>query len=62
MLGALFRSTFPLAAAYKLLAHSVVMYNHRTESTRFDCVDLDPYGTAVPFLDAAIGAVADGGM
>ena len=38
------------------------MYNHRTEATRFDCIDLDPYGSAVPFLDAAIGAVADGGM
>lgn len=38
-----------------------MMYNHRTPETRFDCVDLDPYGSAVPFLDAAIGAVADGG-
>ena len=37
------------------------MYNHRSEATRFDCLDLDPYGSAVPFLDAAIGAVADGG-
>lgn len=37
------------------------MYNHRSDTTRFDCVDLDPYGSAVPFLDAAIGAVADGG-
>lgn len=37
------------------------MYNHRTDATRFDCIDLDPYGSAVPFLDAAIGAVADGG-
>lgn len=37
------------------------MYSHRNDSKRFDCVDLDPYGTAVPFLDAAIGAVADGG-
>lgn len=41
---------------------STFMYNHRTEATRFDCIDLDPYGSAVPFLDAAIGAVADGGM
>lgn len=29
---------------------------------KFDVVDLDPYGTAAPFLDAAIQAVADGGM
>ncbi|KAK4053978.1 RNA methyltransferase tRNA(m5U54)methyltransferase [Microbotryomycetes sp. JL221] len=40
----------------------VKMYNHRTEETRFDCIDLDPYGSAVPFLDAAVGAVADGGL
>lgn len=37
------------------------MYMHRSEQDRFDCIDLDPYGSAVPFLDAAIGAVADGG-
>lgn len=29
---------------------------------KFDVVDLDPYGTAAPFLDAAIQAVVDGGM
>lgn len=29
---------------------------------RFDVVDLDPYGTAVPFLDAAVQAVHDGGL
>ncbi|XBW36357.1 hypothetical protein QEN19_001936 [Hanseniaspora menglaensis] len=28
----------------------------------FDIVDLDPYGTAAPFIDAAIQGVADGGM
>ena len=38
------------------------MYTHRAEADRFDCIDLDPYGSAVPFLDAAIGAVADGGL
>ena len=27
----------------------------------FDVIDLDPYGTASPFLDAAVQAVADGG-
>ncbi|KAK4048628.1 RNA methyltransferase tRNA(m5U54)methyltransferase [Microbotryomycetes sp. JL201] len=40
----------------------VKMYNHRAEALRFDCIDLDPYGSAVPFLDAAVGAVADGGL
>jgi tRNA (guanine26-N2/guanine27-N2)-dimethyltransferase len=29
---------------------------------RFDVVDLDPYGTAAPFLDAAIQCLQDGGM
>lgn len=37
------------------------MYQHRAEDARFDCVDLDPYGSAVPFLDAAMNAIADGG-
>ena len=35
---------------------------HAARSARVDVVDLDPYGTAAPFLDAAIGAVTDGGM
>ncbi|KAK2737993.1 RNA methyltransferase tRNA(m5U54)methyltransferase [Onygenales sp. PD_40] len=29
---------------------------------KFDVVDLDPYGTAAPFMDAAIQAVVDGGL
>ncbi|KLJ13391.1 hypothetical protein EMPG_11667, partial [Blastomyces silverae] len=29
---------------------------------KFDVVDLDPYGTAAPFLDAAIQAITDGGL
>ncbi|KAL7414373.1 N2,N2-dimethylguanosine tRNA methyltransferase [Mrakia frigida] len=37
-----------------------LMYNHR--ASRVDCVDLDPYGTAAPFMDAAIQATADGGL
>ncbi|GAA6062517.1 hypothetical protein JCM10212_001567 [Sporobolomyces blumeae] len=40
----------------------VYMYQHRAEDMRFDCVDLDPYGSAVPFLDAAMNAIADGGL
>ncbi|WVQ77202.1 N2,N2-dimethylguanosine tRNA methyltransferase [Cryptococcus sp. DSM 104548] len=41
------------------------MYNHRAAvgpTSRVDVVDLDPYGTAAPFLDAAIGCIADGGL
>ncbi|KAL6246250.1 RNA methyltransferase tRNA(m5U54)methyltransferase [Rhinocladiella similis] len=29
---------------------------------RFDVIDLDPYGTAAPFIDASLQAVQDGGM
>lgn len=28
----------------------------------FDIIDLDPYGSVVPFLDSAVAAVKDGGM
>ena len=34
----------------------------RTEKRFFDVIDLDPYGTAVPFLESAIGALANGGL
>ena len=37
------------------------MYNHREEKKRVDVVDLDPYGTAAPFIDAAVQCVNDGG-
>ncbi|PGH22994.1 N2,N2-dimethylguanosine tRNA methyltransferase [Polytolypa hystricis UAMH7299] len=29
---------------------------------KFDVIDLDPYGTAAPFMDAAVQAIADGGL
>ncbi|MCJ1412685.1 RNA methyltransferase tRNA(m5U54)methyltransferase [Ptychographa xylographoides] len=29
---------------------------------RYDVIDLDPYGTAAPFLDAAVQALYDGGL
>ena len=29
---------------------------------KYDVIDLDPYGTAAPFLDAAVQALSDGGM
>lgn len=37
---------------------------HPTEGYvhRFDVVDLDPYGTAAPFLDSALQALIDGGL
>jgi tRNA (guanine26-N2/guanine27-N2)-dimethyltransferase len=38
------------------------MYQKRKDREFYDVVDLDPYGTAVPFLDSAIQALGDGGM
>lgn len=38
------------------------MYSHREEKKRVDVVDLDPYGTAGPFVDAAVQCVVDGGQ
>lgn len=39
-----------------------LMYNHRAEGSRVDVVDLDPYGTAAPFIDAAVQSVSDSGL
>ncbi|CAM9119035.1 unnamed protein product, partial [Discosporangium mesarthrocarpum] len=41
---------------------TMVMYANRDPSNRFDVIDLDPYGSASPFLDAALQSVADGGL
>ncbi|KAF6765234.1 guanine-N2--methyltransferase [Ephemerocybe angulata] len=39
-----------------------LMYSHREEKDRVDVVDLDPYGTAAPFIDPAIQSIKDGGL
>eukprot|EP00906_Rhabdomonas_costata_P013803 RCo019789 len=41
-----------------------LMYKYRPSCGRpqFTVIDLDPYGTAVPFLDSAVQAVAEGGL
>ncbi|KAL4923342.1 S-adenosyl-L-methionine-dependent methyltransferase [Aspergillus undulatus] len=36
--------------------------NTRDDTGKFDVIDLDPYGTAAPFLDAAVQAVKDEGL
>ncbi|CDW54090.1 TRM1 tRNA methyltransferase 1 [Trichuris trichiura] len=38
------------------------MYEHRALKERFDVVDLDPYGSAAKFLDAAVQCVCDDGL
>jgi tRNA (guanine26-N2/guanine27-N2)-dimethyltransferase len=40
---------------------SSVLYSHREAKSRFDVIDLDPYGTAVPFIDGSVQAINDGG-
>lgn len=37
------------------------MYQHQKVSERFDVIDLDPYGSPAPFVDAALQAVSEGG-
>jgi tRNA G26 N,N-dimethylase Trm1 len=39
-----------------------VLYNSREKGKQFDVIDLDPYGTAAPFLDGAVQAVKNGGL
>jgi tRNA (guanine26-N2/guanine27-N2)-dimethyltransferase len=43
------------------LMDSMLMYEHRHPAKRVEVVDLDPYGTAAPFIDGAVQCVADGG-
>ena len=41
----------------------MLMYKHRHPlSSRFDAIDLDPYGSASTFLDGAVQAIADSGV
>eukprot|EP00924_Labyrinthula_sp_SR-Ha-C_P014916 augustus_masked-scaffold_9-processed-gene-2.9-mRNA-1 protein AED:0.10 eAED:0.16 QI:0/-1/0/1/-1/1/1/0/602 len=37
-------------------------YKRDYDSSPFDVIDLDPYGSASPFLDAAVQSVRDGGL
>lgn len=39
-----------------------LMYEHREPNLNFDVIDLDPYGTACPFIDSAVQAISDGGL
>lgn len=37
-----------------------LMYSHRND--QWDIIDLDPYGTVAPFIDAALQSVKEGGL
>lgn len=51
----------PLVRAHHADAIDLMMASRRGRD-QFDVVDLDPYGTAAIFLDAATQAVAEGGL
>ncbi|KAM6307823.1 LOW QUALITY PROTEIN: tRNA (guanine(26)-N(2))-dimethyltransferase [Podargus strigoides] len=40
----------------------MLMYQCKADRERFDVIDLDPYGSPAPFLDAAVQAVSEGGL
>ncbi|NWJ09815.1 TRM1 dimethyltransferase, partial [Crypturellus undulatus] len=40
----------------------MLMHQSRANREPFDVIDLDPYGSPAPFLDAAVQAVSDGGL
>lgn len=46
---------------FLFVIHSDVLYQHRDPAKRYDVIDLDPYGTASPFIDGAVQAVSEGG-
>lgn len=51
------------ACAYMYSLAGQPKHNHQgAHLSKFDVVDLDPYGTAVPFMDAAVQCIGDGGM
>ena len=39
-----------------------LMNEYRASSTHFDVIDLDPYGSANPFLEPAIATLANNGL
>lgn len=45
----------------KLFSPSMLMYEARGKNARYDVIDLDPYGSPAPFVDAAVQAVSEGG-
>lgn len=49
---------------YSIHEGDAVLFMHESiaASRKFDVIDLDPYGSAAPFLDSAVSAVSDGGL
>ncbi|GFF75968.1 hypothetical protein CNMCM6936_006757 [Aspergillus lentulus] len=62
-LGKLIRPNLGDARAYMYsLLNQPSTQNSGTHAGKFDVIDLDPYGTAAPFMDAAVQGVKDGGL
>lgn len=41
---------------------TLLLYRSAAQRSLFDAIDLDPYGSPAPFLDAAVQALSDGGL
>jgi tRNA (guanine26-N2/guanine27-N2)-dimethyltransferase len=41
---------------------NLLLARHSAPRKRFDVIDIDPFGSPVPFLDSAIRAIKDGGL
>ncbi|AET39359.1 tRNA (guanine26-N2)-dimethyltransferase Ecym_4296 [Eremothecium cymbalariae DBVPG len=41
---------------------NVLMYRTKSEGGKFHVIDLDPYGTATPFIDSSMQCIEDGGL
>jgi len=41
---------------------NLFMSQHAAPRKRFDCIDIDPFGSPAPFLDSAVRALRDGGL
>ncbi|GMM55574.1 tRNA (guanine26-N2)-dimethyltransferase [Maudiozyma humilis] len=41
---------------------NVLMYRNKAENKTYNVIDLDPYGTVTPFVDASMQSIEDGGL
>jgi tRNA (guanine26-N2/guanine27-N2)-dimethyltransferase len=39
-----------------------ISFMHESSKTKFNCIDLDPYGSPTPFLDAAMRSIKNNGL
>lgn len=41
---------------------NVLMYRNKSENVKYHVIDLDPYGTVTPFIDAALQSIEENGL